>query len=309
MALLPYSTRYILEAMDEAYLRWNDAIVDQDSRVARRATMFVNTPPSNPMDGDCLVVGSTPTGIFVGHENDILCFNQPHWFYRTPEDGEILFDTITALQYQFDTIFSWNVIGSGEYRTDLLLADDFIAGVTGSPTKGTMVFSNFTTSYWVLPTASITELNSLHPVPKHLKPSEVKVRVYLIGTTTEAAKTIVLKAGIARIGLIGDMDDVVFTEVSFVSEKHGNLGPSLWTTNVYRTFIATFTDLVLLTTDSIVFNIKREASGDDYGGDLKLIAAQIEYPTRTNLNFSGERLATEGGDDLVAEDGKLLILG
>lgn len=53
------------------------------------------TPPGSPSIGDVYILGASPTGVWLGHaqeiaiyENDMLGFSDgPGWLYWTPKDG------------------------------------------------------------------------------------------------------------------------------------------------------------------------------------------------------------------------------
>ncbi len=51
-----------------------------------------NDPPATPTDGECWLVGSTPTGDWVSQAGDIACNQGGTWVFVTPQDGLVLFD-------------------------------------------------------------------------------------------------------------------------------------------------------------------------------------------------------------------------
>lgn len=47
----------------------------------------VNTPPGSPVDGERVIVGSTPTGAFVGHAGEIAQWSGSAWVFTAPKQG------------------------------------------------------------------------------------------------------------------------------------------------------------------------------------------------------------------------------
>lgn len=54
-----------------------------------------NTPPGTPAAGDLYVIGSAPTGVWVGHAGEIACYVEATWYYVTPQDGYLVLDETT----------------------------------------------------------------------------------------------------------------------------------------------------------------------------------------------------------------------
>lgn len=51
----------------------------------------VDTPPGSPTAGDRVIVGSSPTGDFVGHAGEIAQWSGTAWVFTTPKQGMIAF--------------------------------------------------------------------------------------------------------------------------------------------------------------------------------------------------------------------------
>jgi len=60
---------------------WQPPVDDRD----------VDTPPGSPATGYRVVVGSSPTGDFVGHEGEIAQYNGTSWVFTTPQQGQFVF--------------------------------------------------------------------------------------------------------------------------------------------------------------------------------------------------------------------------
>lgn len=52
----------------------------------------INSPPPSPTNGDAYIVGAAPTGVFIGHTNDIAIWfgeeDTPAWLFFPPTTGQ-----------------------------------------------------------------------------------------------------------------------------------------------------------------------------------------------------------------------------
>lgn len=60
-----------------------------------------NTAPGSPTTGATYLVGNSPSGTFSGHAKQIATWNGSAWTYITATQGNYLYNTTTALTYQF----------------------------------------------------------------------------------------------------------------------------------------------------------------------------------------------------------------
>jgi len=60
-----------------------------------------NTPPVSPSTGDVYLVGTVPTGAWVGHAKDIAEWNGSSWDFTDGVQGDFLYNATTALTYIF----------------------------------------------------------------------------------------------------------------------------------------------------------------------------------------------------------------
>lgn len=45
------------------------------------------TPPTTPIDGQCWLVGTNPSGAWAGQSGKIACRQSGQWLFITPRDG------------------------------------------------------------------------------------------------------------------------------------------------------------------------------------------------------------------------------
>lgn len=60
-----------------------------------------NTPPGSPADGSTYIVGSSPTGSWVGYASKIAYYNSNAWQIYTPTTGWIAYDTAQNAYFQW----------------------------------------------------------------------------------------------------------------------------------------------------------------------------------------------------------------
>jgi len=60
-----------------------------------------NAPPISPNTGDTYLVGTSPSGAWVGHAKDIAEWNGSSWDFTDGVQGDFLYNATTALTYIF----------------------------------------------------------------------------------------------------------------------------------------------------------------------------------------------------------------
>lgn len=73
----------------------------------------VNTPPGSPTTGYRVIVGSSPTGAFVGHAGEIAQWTGTAWVFSTPRTGTAVHVKDEAQSYCQTALsmpWSWNVV-------------------------------------------------------------------------------------------------------------------------------------------------------------------------------------------------------
>jgi hypothetical protein len=55
-----------------------------------------NDPPGSPQDGECWLVGSAPTGAWLGKAGALACYQLNNWIFVTPRDGLRILDKQTG---------------------------------------------------------------------------------------------------------------------------------------------------------------------------------------------------------------------
>ena len=73
---------YISNNQNQMHVTHNDAMVMIQVLLAAGVWQVgLNTPPGSPVNGDAYIVGTSPTGVWVGKENCIAAYYQDQWYY------------------------------------------------------------------------------------------------------------------------------------------------------------------------------------------------------------------------------------
>lgn len=98
-----------------------------------------NAPPGSPADGETYIVGSSPTGAWVGHEDEVALLIGGGWRHFAPVNGWIAYNQATAQFLFYDSsVPGWAFLVTRgapvvEVDADLALADTHNGGVLVIP--------------------------------------------------------------------------------------------------------------------------------------------------------------------------------
>lgn len=90
-----------LEYLNENYtsaLTWKTAVIDT-----------LNDPPASPSEGDRYIIGTVPTGVWVGRANNIVEYESTGWNYEAPQEGWAVVDKNVDLIKVYDGS-AWDTI-------------------------------------------------------------------------------------------------------------------------------------------------------------------------------------------------------
>lgn len=106
---------YIVTAQAQKEVTHNDGLNRLDAFVTPIILDIVTAPPGSPTVGDLYIVGSSATGDFAGHENDLAQYLTGGWVFYTP------FKWMDAVVESLDTRMAYD--GSGWVAFGLIMKD------------------------------------------------------------------------------------------------------------------------------------------------------------------------------------------
>lgn len=82
---------YLVASQAQKEVTHNDALNDLDALVQMSVvSRVIATPPASPVDGDCYIVGSSPTGAWSGQAGHVALYYSG-WRFKTPKAGWLAF--------------------------------------------------------------------------------------------------------------------------------------------------------------------------------------------------------------------------
>ena len=72
---------------------------------------YTNDPPSSPSEGDQVIVNGTPTGVFVGHEEELAGFYNGAWIFVSTTLG-MMKHIDDENQWRYYDASVWTVVGT-----------------------------------------------------------------------------------------------------------------------------------------------------------------------------------------------------
>jgi len=93
----------IAAGQSQKHVTHNEALLRLDALVQLAILAFgQNAPPLSPVAGNRYIVGSTPSGDFVGQAGSLASFDGLSWRFNLPKAGWIVFNAADGLVYVFD---------------------------------------------------------------------------------------------------------------------------------------------------------------------------------------------------------------
>lgn len=110
---------YIMPSQAQKHVTHNEALrhLDVLSNLELNAR-DENTPPSDPAEGDCYGLGSSPVGVWVHKAGQIALFSENAWFFSQPFAGLRGFDKATSEFIRY-TDTGWEVITDQTDTTEI----------------------------------------------------------------------------------------------------------------------------------------------------------------------------------------------
>jgi len=88
--------------LDGSVTSSSSTIVPSKNDLGTVIQVNLNTPPVSPTFSDSYIVGTSPTGDWVGQNNDLAVYNGSEWVFYDTVDGNFVFDQNTSRQQLFN---------------------------------------------------------------------------------------------------------------------------------------------------------------------------------------------------------------
>jgi hypothetical protein len=127
----------LVASQSQPHLTLNSALRRLDAVVQLSVASITNTPPGSPVDGDRYIVGTAPSGVWVGREDNVAAYIGTEWVYFQPMLGWVAFviDVNSLHLYGAGSPIGWDVletgsgVGSGSLLTDQAVPTNPAAGL------------------------------------------------------------------------------------------------------------------------------------------------------------------------------------
>ena len=83
----------------------------------------LNTPPVSPALQDSYIIGTSPTGAWVGQNNDLTVWNGTAWVFYDTTEGNFAFDETASQQYTFSGV-TWAPTAAITYANGEFIGDN-----------------------------------------------------------------------------------------------------------------------------------------------------------------------------------------
>jgi hypothetical protein len=93
---------------------------------------IINDPPGAPADGDRHIVGTVPTGVWIGHADAIAEWDGAAWLFNVPNKGYATYVEDVGEIYLWDG--SWSELATTPLATTPPVDSNFVAGAVGTGT-------------------------------------------------------------------------------------------------------------------------------------------------------------------------------
>jgi hypothetical protein len=121
---------YLIAAQAQKHVTHNEAIRMLDALVQLAVLdRQIDMPPASPANGDRYIVGSSPTGAWVGKANEIAAFQDGAWAFFAPQNGWIAWVSAEDALYAWDGA-SWVAAGGGSLNPAPLVGVNATADAT-----------------------------------------------------------------------------------------------------------------------------------------------------------------------------------
>ena len=92
---------YLFAGQTQKELFVNESLARLDGLLYCAVEGVANSPPVGPVDGECWLVGTSPTGPWDGKAGSLAFFQAGNWLFQQPRDGLRVLDRTTGQDRRF----------------------------------------------------------------------------------------------------------------------------------------------------------------------------------------------------------------
>ena len=101
----------------------SNVIIPVRNDLGNVVSVNLNTPPVSPALQDSYIVGTSPTGAWVGQNNDLTVWNGTAWVFYDTTEGNFVFDETASQQYTFSGV-TWAPTAAITYADGEFIGDN-----------------------------------------------------------------------------------------------------------------------------------------------------------------------------------------
>lgn len=98
--------------------------IEQDHIGIPTVIAILNTPPGSPTEGQRWLVGTSPTGAWVGSNNKLATWRSGAWVYTSPHNGAKIYDLNTGAEYGYESS-AWALTTEAPVDAQVVYSYDF----------------------------------------------------------------------------------------------------------------------------------------------------------------------------------------
>jgi hypothetical protein len=141
----------LVASQAQPHITVNTALRRLDALVQAGVISQTNTPPGSPADGDAYLVGSSPTGAWSGHAQEVAVLIGGGWTFLTPAPGWLVYNAGDGEHYrcESDSPLSWAIFQSGSGGGALADLSDVNVPASPEPDDGDVLTWDAANNEWI----------------------------------------------------------------------------------------------------------------------------------------------------------------
>jgi hypothetical protein len=195
-------------SQSQPHITLNSALRRLDAVVQLSVISQTNAPPGSPTDGDRYLVGSSPTGDWTGHDQEVAAYIGTAWQFFVPVQGWLAYDRATAalLVFGAGSPSGWVEIQTGGGGAPTLV--DLGMFFPGNPGSSQLLFKFVAARAMTFPANFAGSRGEVGTDPASAFVMDVDVNAFTVGTisvSTSGVFTFATSGGSTQAVAAGDV--------------------------------------------------------------------------------------------------------